>query len=254
VPAGIPFADLVRRDRWLLLGSAAAVTALAWITLVASHPPSGSAEDVLRPHAHPAGLPGLGLAFGMWMVMMIGMMLPPVLPWIMLFAAGHHGRGRRGTHRSTSLVTAGYFIVWSAYSLAAAGTQRLLHLSGWIDHGGTLAASAGGVLLITAGLFQFTPFKAACLAHCRSPMSFFLTQWRDGPIGALGMGMRHGTYCLGCCWALMAVGFAVGVMNLIWMAALTVFLCIEKIAPGGALTGRAFGAVLVVWGVWNLAA
>ncbi len=254
VSTGINVADLARRERWLLLGIAAAVTALAWLALVAGHPPPGSPHELMRPHAHPSGLRGLGLAFGMWMVMMVGMMLPPVLPWILLFAASHRGRGRGRTYLPTSLFAAGYFIVWGAYSLAAAGAQLLMRPSDLLDHGGSLVAPAGGTVLIVAGIFQFTPFKAACLAHCRSPLGFFLTRWRDGPVGTLGMGMRHGAYCLGCCWALMAVGFAVGVMNLVWMAALTVFLCVEKIAPGGDLAGRVFGGVLVLWGVWNLVA
>jgi predicted metal-binding membrane protein len=114
-------------------------------------------------------------------------------------------------------------------------------------------ARLGGAVLVAAGLFQFTPLKAACLAHCRTPLGFFLSSWRDGPRGAFRMGLEHGRYCVGCCWALMIVAFALGVMNLAWMAVLTLGLSIEKIAPRGPLVGRAFGALLTAWGVWMIA-
>ncbi len=113
----------------------------------------------------------------------------------------------------------------------------------------TVGPRVGGALLIVAGLFQWSPLKTACLRHCRNPLSFFLSRWRDGPAGAFRMGFRHGAYCVACCWALMALAFALGVMNLLWMAALTLLLCLEKIAPAGRGTGRAFGLAFVVWGV-----
>jgi predicted metal-binding membrane protein len=115
-----------------------------------------------------------------------------------------------------------------------------------------VSAAVGGGLLVAAGLFQMTPLKAACLAHCRNPLSFFLARWQDGPVGAFQMGFRHGVYCLGCCWALMALSFALGVMNLLWMAALTLIICVEKIAFGGERMSRGLGFVLMAWGIWVL--
>lgn len=111
-----------------------------------------------------------------------------------------------------------------------------------------VAPTAGAVLLLLAGAVQFSPLKGACLRHCRSPLGYFLTRWRDGPRGAFSMGFHHGVYCLGCCWALMALAFALGTMNLAWMAAVTLLLCIEKIAPGGEHWSKVFGLLLLGWG------
>ena len=108
----------------------------------------------------------------------------------------------------------------------------------------------GSLLLIAAGVYQWTPFKQACLRHCRSPLQFLLTCWQDGSAGAFLMGLRHGAYCLGCCWLLMAVLFAVGVMNLAWIAALSVFVLVEKIIPRGLWVAKAAGLFLVAWGGW----
>ena len=108
----------------------------------------------------------------------------------------------------------------------------------------------GSLLLIAAGVYQWTPLKQACLRHCRSPLQFLLTCWQDGPAGAFLMGLRHGAYCLGCCWLLMAVLFAVGVMNLAWIAALSVFVLLEKIIPRGFWVAKAAGIVLMSWGGW----
>ena len=107
-----------------------------------------------------------------------------------------------------------------------------------------------------AGVFQLTPLKAACLRHCRSPFGFFLSRWQNGPIGAFEMSRRHGLYCVGCCWVLMLLGFALGVMNLIWMAVATLIICIcgEKILPGGETASHIFGGAFLVWGLWLLAA
>jgi predicted metal-binding membrane protein len=114
-----------------------------------------------------------------------------------------------------------------------------------------MAASSprvGGAILLAAGVYQLTPFKRACLTHCRSPLGFLMTHWRGGTRGALLMGLRHGAYCLGCCWALMGVLFAVGVMNLLWVAALTVFVLVEKSGPAGIVIARAAGAAMIAWG------
>src|ERR1700680_4732665 len=111
-----------------------------------------------------------------------------------------------------------------------------------------------GVILLAAGAYQLTPWKGACLTHCRSPLGFLMTNWRDGKLGAVQMGVSHGAYCLGCCWALMCVLFAVGVMNLVWVAALSGLVLLEKIGPAGAIVGRAAGAGIAAWGILLIAA
>jgi predicted metal-binding membrane protein len=115
-----------------------------------------------------------------------------------------------------------------------------------------MAASSphlAGAILVAAGAYQLTPWKSKCLTHCRSPLAFLMTNWRDAKLGALQMGLRHGAYCLGCCWALMCLLFVVGVMNLVWVAALTGFVLLEKIGPQGAIVARVVGAALVVLGI-----
>ena len=108
-------------------------------------------------------------------------------------------------------------------------------------------------MLVSAGAFQFVPLKGACLAHCRNPLSYFLARWNNGPIGGFRLGVSHGAYCLGCCWLLMLTALAMGVMNLAWMAVLTVVVALEQVAPAGVWVGRAFGVVLIAWGAWLLA-
>jgi predicted metal-binding membrane protein len=111
----------------------------------------------------------------------------------------------------------------------------------------------GGTLLIAAGIFQFTPLKNACLTHCRSPLSFLLTDWCEGKIGALIMGLKHGAFCTGCCWILMLLLFVAGVMNLFWIAAIAIYVLLEKILPRGLLFGKIIGAILIASGIWMIA-
>jgi len=148
----------------------------------------------------------------------------------------------------------GYFAAWSAFSVVGASLQ--IGLRSWgllavstLGGSAALATPLAGVVLVGAGLYQVTPSKTACLEHCRTPMSFFLSRWRNGPVGAFYMGASHGAYCVGCCWALMLTGFALGVMNVAWMAVLTVVIAAETLAPWGDRLGRLAGAALVVWGL-----
>lgn len=196
------------------------------------------------------------LAASMWFGMMAAMMLPVSIPWVRALISLSDGGGgvRAGTPparepwarvRSGALFLAGYLSVWLLFSLAAAAVQLGTAAVVPLDRDGPLA----GFLLVGAGLYQLSPVKAACLRHCRNPLTYFLTRWRDGPRGALGMGWGHGLYCLGCCWALMALALVLGVMNLLWMAVLAAVVCVENLAPGGAVIGRIAGVGLVVWGV-----
>jgi predicted metal-binding membrane protein len=144
----------------------------------------------------------------------------------------------------------GYLAVWSAFSVAAAAAQAGLHAAALLSP--AMAATTpllGGGLLIAAGVFQWTPLKHACLATCRSPLSFLMSQWREGGLGAFGMGVRHGLYCLGCCWALMGLLFVAGVMNLLWVTVIALMVLVEKVVPRGDTIGRALGAALAIAGV-----
>lgn len=197
----------------------------------------------------------------MWFGMMAAMMLPVSVPWVRVLISLSDGGGgvRAGTPpapgpwvriRSGALFLAGYLSVWLLFSLAAAAVQLGTAAVVPLDRDGPLA----GFFLVGAGLYQLSPVKAACLRHCRNPLTYFLTRWRDGPRGALGMGWGHGLYCLGCCWALMALALVLGVMNLLWMAVLAAVVCVENLAPGGPVIGRVAGVGLVVWGVvvWGM--
>ena len=154
----------------------------------------------------------------------------------------------------TGIFLSGYLLVWTAFSALAAVLQWILHARALLSPMMTgTSPFLGGGLLVAAGLFQFTPLKNACLAHCRSPMDFLLTDWRDGKAGAFLMGLKHGAWCAGCCWILMLLLFVAGVMNLFWIAVITVFVLLEKIAPKSGWIGKSAGAVLILWGAWMIA-
>ena len=197
--------------------------------------------------------PSFPLVALMWFGMMAAMMLPVSVPWVRVLISLGDGQPDASRQvprpwdrvRTGTLFLTGYLSVWLLFSLAAAALQ--LWLAALVPLGRDTPVA--GFLLVGAGLYQLSPVKAACLRHCRSPLTWFLTRWRDGPRGTLGMGWGHGLYCLGCCWALMALALVLGVMNLVWMAVLAAVVCIENVAPGGAVVGRAAGVGLVVWGV-----
>jgi predicted metal-binding membrane protein len=185
-----------------------------------------------------------GYLVAMWSIMMVAMMLPSALPTIMLVAR---------VPRATPGFITGYLLAWGAYSLVAATIQWTLHRTLLVsDAMVSVSPLLSGALLLAAGAFQFTPLKAKCVAHCRSPLSFLLRHWQEGPSGALRMGIRHGTYCVGCCWALMALLFVLGVMNLLWVTGLAVLVLLEKVLPAGKWVTRGGGAALLVWGIFVL--
>ena len=229
----------------LVLSACAAIATLAawqWLSGAALAAPS---------HDH-GGARGFLSAVVMWQVMVVAMMTPTVLPWITAFARmsapGPLTSAGAWAPGPTIAFTSGYFIVWLGYSVAAASLQLVAQRAGWMADG-RLTTTLAAIVLMASGVSQFLPLKQACLSHCRNPLTYFLAHWRNGPIGGLRMGLVHGAYCLGCCWLVMLSGFALGVMNLAWMAVLTVVVCVEQLAPGGAWLGRAFGAGLVLWGL-----
>ena len=176
---------------------------------------------------------------------------------ILLFATVN--RRRREQERPyvpTSVFLSGYVIVWSGFAALATGANWGLHVNSLLSSmmGTSSSAYLGGALLLTAGIFQWSPLKYACLSHCRSPLGFLMAEWRDGAGGALRMGLKHGVYCLGCCWVLMGLLFVLGVMNLLWIAALAAFVLMEKVIHNGHLVSRVTGLLLAGWGVWMVAA
>ncbi|HEY2387013.1 MAG TPA: DUF2182 domain-containing protein [Candidatus Binatia bacterium] len=189
----------------------------------------------------------------MWVVMMGAMMAPAALPITLVFARLDRERRGRTLPRDGLLFAAGYLGVWVLFALLATALQWLLHRAALL-HTDALAIGGplAGVVLVVAGLYQLTPLKAACLAHCRTPMAFLMSHWRDGGAGAFRMGLHHGGYCLGCCWALMLLMFVAGVMSVAAMAVLSVFILAERLLPG-RWAAQIPGAVLIGWGVWTLA-
>jgi predicted metal-binding membrane protein len=248
--------DLLLRQRAVILAALAAIAALAWLDLFreAADMTAAMAGMDRAMAMPPRGATDLVLLFAMWWVMMVGMMLPGVAPVILTFATVNRNRRARGEpYVPSALFAAGYLLAWGGFSLAATLAQETFEratLLSPIDMA-TNSRWLGGLLFLAAGLYQFTPVKLACLHFCRSPLDFVVNHWRDGPGGALRMGITHGLYCLGCCWALMLLLFAVGVMNLLWVAALAIVVLAEKLATG-PWVGRAGGVLLAGYGLWLL--
>jgi predicted metal-binding membrane protein len=187
----------------------------------------------------------------MWISMMVAMMLPATAPTIDAFATiARRRRARHAPYTPTLVFVAGYCLAWACFSAAAAAAQwqlyRTVLLTPTIQNVGPILA---GAALLSAGLYQFTPVKTACLRGCRSPLAFIMAEWREGYAGALLMGLRHGAICIGCCWALMSLMFCVSVMDLRWAAALAVYAAAEKLAPGGdTIIAPAFGSAAILGG------
>jgi predicted metal-binding membrane protein len=194
----------------------------------------------------------LTAAFLTWTVMMVAMMVPTAVPTIAVFRGFATKRmSAMGSAPATSLFVLGYVSVWTALSAVAAAAQVALSRASLLTpmlHSTSVILSIA--LLLSAGAYQFTPFKDACLSHCRSPFPFFLANWRDGHWSAFTLGIQHGSYCVGCCWALMALLFVVGAMNVLWMAALSLLMLAEKTAPAHWRLNRGAGVVLISWGLF----
>jgi len=189
----------------------------------------------------------------MWFGMMAAMMAPAAWPWVYAFHR-FSGANRTANVGRTVRFAFGYLLAWLGYAIGAALLQRTLQATALMQPSNAVVVPRlGAVIFLIAGLYQFAPLKRACLTHCRTPFGYFLTQWRNGPMGAVRMGLHHGLFCIGCCWALMATAFAVGVMNAWWMAALAALALLEQAAPQGQIPRRALGGALLVAGIWQLA-
>lgn len=238
-----------RHERALVLLGLLLVEGMAWAYLWSG---AGTLEDMggmLMPMSSgPWTLAHALVMLAMWWVMMVAMMLPSALPVILVHAgiAGHQPQGGL----ATAAFTAGYLMAWGGFGIAATALQfaleRVALLSPMME---LTSVGLAAATFIAAGLYQWTPLKRACLDHCQAPLAFVMTNWRDGPRGALWMGWRHGGYCLGCCWVLMLLLFVGGLMNLLWIAALALYVLAEKLIPGRPWVHRVAGAGLLLWGL-----
>lgn len=248
-------------ERNIVVAGALLVAALGWWYLAFADASMASAMF---------GMPGMGgwtaldywLAVLMWVAMMAGMMLPSALPVILLYRqierrarSRAEERGQVGRIGATALFGLGYLLVWTGFSMLAAMLQGLLAALSLTTGDSVALPWLAALVLVAAGLYQWSPLKQACLASCRAPVEWLAHRWRKGRRGALAMGLEHGAYCVGCCWALMALLFIFGVMNLAWVAALAIFVLLEKVAPFGGwlrrVGGFAFIAAGIAFAVWG---
>ena len=253
-----PVAVLPRRDRVVIACCIVGVTALAWAYLVHLRRQMSVPTDAMTIMASmgmatdaPLDAADLFMTWVMWSVMMIGMMSASAAPVVLLFAGTQARRDRHGVRVAVPVFVLGYLLIWLTFSAAAALAQSALHQAALLSPAMTIVSSRlSGAILIGAGVYQLTPAKSACLRHCQSPLGFLMSNWSDGARGAVRMGLRHGLYCLGCCWAAMGVLFVVGVMNLAWVGLLTVFILLERFGRPGMLAARVGGIVMVAAGVF----
>jgi predicted metal-binding membrane protein len=248
---------LIKRDRMVVLGGLILVIILAWAYILAGAGMNMDAAmavpDSMNMMASSAGwTPGYSaLMFTMWWVMMMAMMLPSAAPMILLFATVNRGAAKTHSRSVPTFVfAAGYVMIWGFFSLVATFIQWALASSLLLDN--MMQSNShllSGAILISAGAYQFLPVKDACLRNCQTPMQFVMGHWSPGQTGALKMGVLHGTFCLGCCWFLMALLFFGGVMNLIWIGGLALYVLFEKLAPPELFISKIAGGVLFAWGV-----
>jgi len=253
---------ILKRDRVIVIAALTGITLLAWGYMV--HEARGmnltgvcccAGMKMAGPDMNPWSTATLPPLFLMWSEMMVAMMIPSAAPMMLAFALVQ--RKRREQDRPfvpAGVFLLGYLVIWTGFSALAAVTQWILHAKALLSP--MMAGTSpvfGGALFIMAGVFQWTPLKSACLAHCRSPLAFLMTDWREGKSGALFMGLKHGTYCTGCCWFLMALLFVAGVMNIWWIAMISALVLLEKVAPKSWQAGRFAGAAFVAWGSWMIA-
>jgi predicted metal-binding membrane protein len=220
---------------------------LVWAVLDMTHP----LAKLMMPMSPDWSMSNMMAIFSMWAVMMIAMMLPSATPMVLTFI-----RLCRHKHQASHgwIFVAAYLVIWSGFSTVATALHWGLQTTGLLTP--KMASSSmwlTSILLLVAGVVQFTPLKDVCLRHCRTPMGYLLTEWKDGAVGAWRMGVKHGLICLGCCWALMGLLYVAGVMNLAWVSALTAAVFIEKLHPAGVKIGKLLGGALIALGVVQIA-
>lgn len=251
---------VIRHDRMIMALGLIVILALSWIYLLnasAGMRNMLSQAEMMRAMGMADTQPWpqeLAALFVMWAVMMVGMMLPSAAPLILLILGVYRRRDDPHTRVSGVIFVSGYLLAWTIFSMVAASAQVALHRAALLSP--NMAARSGALtaaILIITGVYQWLPMKNACLSHCRSPLSFLSQHWQEGLFGAVRMGFLHGIFCVGCCWALMALLFVAGVMNLLWVAAIAAFVLVEKLSRQGLLLGRVAGILLILWGSFVLA-
>jgi predicted metal-binding membrane protein len=259
---------VLRRDRAIVIGALLIATALAWADLIwLANDMWMDGMDMTGFRMIPAGQGWMmpvsapwhpiefGAVFLMWVVMTIGMMTPSVAPMILIYARiGRQTDGEGRPLAASAWFALGYVSSWTAFSLAATSAQWALERAALLTPMMESASKLiGAAFLIVAGLYQWTPLKDACLSYCQTPLGFILRYgFRSEATGALALGFRHGLYCIGCCWTVMALLFVAGVMNLFWIAVLSALVLAEKVVPFGRLVPRLAGVAFVAVGVWLL--
>ncbi len=256
---------LLRRERFVVVAGLVLIMALAWwwIAIGAGTGMSTLAMTTwqfpppVRPSMIETWTPGYALVmFLMWWIMMIAMMTPGASPMVLLYGRAYRHEQRQGKLGPgivpTFVFVLGYLLAWGVFSALATGLQWCLERAGLIHQMVMWSINPlfSAAILIVAGLYQLTPLKTACIKHCRSPAQFLSHNFRPGASGALRLGWNHGLYCLGCCWFLMTLLFAGGIMNLVWIAGLAIYVLIEKVAPKGELVARIAGGAMIVVGVF----
>jgi predicted metal-binding membrane protein len=264
---GSTLETVLRRDRLIVAGALAAIVALAWtyVLWLANDMDMGGMDmtgfrmipagiGIMLPANEPWRAIEFAYVFAMWAVMMVGMMAPSAAPMILMYArVGRQGRIAGKPLAATGWFAAGYILAWTCFSLAATLVQWGLEREALLDPRMQSASSTlGAVVLVAAGIYQWTPLKDVCLAQCQTPLGFLMRHggFRSDVPGCLALGLRHGAYCVGCCWVLMALLFVVGVMNVLWIALLALLVLLEKLTPWGRWVARAAGVACVAAGVW----
>lgn len=245
----------LKRDRLIIISGLFTIALLSWLYIIYLYKQmvymDMSALFFAMPMTPEWTYIDFILLFLMWLVMMIAMMTPSVSPLILVFATINRQRKQQDRpFVNAAFLTAGYFLVWAAFSLAATALQwSLQQISLLSPDMKTTSKILGSVILITTGIFQFTPLKQTCLAHCRTPLNFVLQHWKEGKQGALRMGIENGFYCLGCCWMLMVLLFVTGIMNLLWVSIIALFVLFEKILSRVKWIPYLAGIVLILYGI-----
>ncbi len=241
---------IYRHDRAIVVALLLGVILIAWgYLLFGVEMPMPEMGGMAMPMVAPDWTAAyLGLTLAMWMAMMTAMMLPSAIPMLLFYDSIAQKRGARPTAIGpTSLFALGYLVVWLGFCVGAVMLQYAFDRASLLSPMMEMTSIAlAGVILVAAGLYQWTPLKQACLRQCRSPLDFVVTHWRGGKGGAFVMGLRHGMFCLGCCWVLMLLLFVGGVMSFFWIAGIALFVLVEKLARAGHWIGKAAGAALIV--------
>lgn len=241
---------ILKNDRLIIIAGIAVVSVIAWTYMVKVSVSVGQLISAPTPHAW--NLNVLASHFCMWIIMMIAMMLPTAGPMILTFSSISRGRKHKNQpYVKTSIFTGGYLLVTVGYSLFVTLLQWWLHYKAILTpFGSSNSQLFTGILLLTAGIYQWSKLKQVCLRFCRSPFHFLMVNWKEGVSGALYMGIKHGLLCAGCCWALMLLMFMGGVMNLLWMIVITAIILIEKVAPRGDIFAKTAGVAMMLVGFY----